>query len=132
MTAILEQDALVNGIHAHFNDTGVIPTGYRVLVEIPQKDEKTAGGIYLPEVVKKQEEIASLCARVLELGPLAYKDPDKFGPDLEPWCQPGDYIIMAAYSGTRIKVPGRLTEYRLINDDSVCAVVPSQNDVERP
>ena len=38
---------------------------------------------------------------------------------------------MAAYSGTRLKLAGCSHEYRLINDDSVVAVVPDADSVER-
>ena len=130
----LESLTLVNEeslYSARLNKTGVIPTGYRLLVEVPEKEEKTRGGIYIPQDVKKQEEIASLVAHVLQLGPLAYMDDKKFGEQCEPWCQPGDFIVMAAYSGTRIKVSGYDKELRLINDDSVIARVPSADDVER-
>lgn len=120
---------IVDIYDATLNDTGIVPTGYRILVEIPTKEEKTKGGIFIPQDVKKAEEIASLCGRVLQLGPLAYLDSDKF--DGSSWCKPGDYIVMAAYTGTRVRVPGDSREFRLINDDSVIALVPSPNGVER-
>lgn len=120
---------IVDIYDASLNNTGIIPTGYRILVEIPQKEEKTKGGIFLPQDVKKAEEIASLCGKVLQLGPLAYRDEAKF--DGIHWCEPGQYIVMAAYTGTRVKVPGDTREFRLINDDSVIARVPSPDGVER-
>lgn len=115
---------------SHLNDSGISPTGYRVLVYIPEKDEKTKGGIFLPQDVKRQEEIASHVGYVLQLGPLSYKDSSKF-PDGQPWCRPGDYVVMAAYAGIRMRVPGDSREFRIINDDNVCAVVPNADGVER-
>lgn len=113
------------------NDTPYTPTGWRILVEIPEKKEQTRGGIFLPEQAKRDEEIASLCGRVLQLGPLCYQDEAKFGFDSEAWCKPGDYVLMAAYSGTRLKVPGTSRELRLINDDAVIGTASSPDDVER-
>ena len=116
---------------SRWNDTGIQPTGFRILVSIPEKDEKTKSGLFIPQEAKKQEEIASVVARVLQLGPLAYQDESKFGEGSDPWCLPGDYVVMAAYSGTRLKLAGCSHEYRLINDDSVVAVVPDADSVER-
>ena len=57
--------------------------------------------------------------------------PDAYGPPkfASAWCQPGDWVVFRSYAGTRLKVDGE--EYRLINDDTVEAVVPDPNSVER-
>ena len=56
---------------------------------------------------------------VVKVGPDAYKDTKRFNGG--PYCAEGDFILMRAYSGTRFLVHGK--EFRLINDDSVEAVV---------
>ena len=66
---------------------------------------------------------------VVSVGPLAYKDKDKFGEDLVPWCKEGDFILTRAYSGTRLKIYGR--EFRIINDDQVDAVVDDPRGITR-
>ena len=55
----------------------------------------------------------------MALGPDAYASKDRFPSG--PYCKEGDFIMMRSYSGTRLKVHGR--EFRLLNDDSVEAVV---------
>lgn len=95
------------------------PTGWRVLVVIPKVEEKTKGGIIRPEVVRSLEEHASIVGYVLALGPTAYRDQERFPTG--PWCKKGDYILMSAYAGVRFGVNG--IDYRLINDDTVMAVV---------
>lgn len=95
------------------------PTGYRVLIALPEIDEKTEGGVIMPESLKSMEETASILGFVLKVGPSAYEDPDKF-PD-GPWCKAGDFVIFRSYSGTRFKIHGK--EFRIINDDTVEAVV---------
>mgnify|MGYP005810209045 CR=1 FL=1 len=102
------------------------PTGYRILVEMPELKEKTSGGIVIPESTKKLEETAGIVARVVAMGPDAYKDRDRFS---EPWCKVGDFVMMKSYSGARFRVRG--TEYRFINDDTVEAVVDDPHSVER-
>ena len=95
------------------------PTGWRILIALLQADEKTESGIYKPVEVLDYETVGSIVGLVLKVGDLAYKDEKKFPSG--PWCEPGDYILMRSYSGTRISVRGQ--EFRLINDDTVEAVV---------
>jgi co-chaperonin GroES (HSP10) len=105
-----------------------VPTGYRILIRIPKKAGKTAGGIVLPEDTRKTEETASIVGEVIQLGPEAYADVEKF--PLHPWCKVGDFVMFRAYSGTRFLVQGE--EYRLLNDDSIEAVTQHPEEVCRP
>lgn len=103
------------------------PTGYKLLILLPEVKEKTDAGVYLPDQLRKAEETASIVGFVIEMGPLAYSDQSRF-PD-GPWCQKGDWILFRSYSGTRFKIHGR--EFRLINDDTVEAVVADPRGVSR-
>ena len=55
------------------------PTGWRVLVMPYQGKSKTSSGLYIPDEVRERESVATVVAYVMKKGPLAYKDPDKFG-----------------------------------------------------
>ncbi len=108
------------------------PTGYRILIAIPKKEETFKDSqIIIAESLRQKEEIASIVGMVVKLGPQAYQDPDKFPNG--PWCKEGDFIIMRSYSGTRFKVttPEGDQEFRLINDDTVEAVVSDPRVVTR-
>jgi len=108
------------------------PKGYKLLIAIPKKDETHANSvIVIPEMDRKKEEIASIIGLVVKIGTLAYKDEEKF-PD-GPWCNEGDFILMRAYSGTRFKIttPEGSQEFRLINDDTVEAVVADPRVISR-
>lgn len=102
------------------------PAGYRLLIAIRKKEEKI-GNIIIPEQLRSREESASIYGCVIEMGPLAYSDPDKFPSG--PWCEVGDWVIFRAYSGTRLKIGDQ--EFRLINDDTVEAVVEDPSLIER-
>ena len=95
------------------------PKGYKILITLPEPEEKTEGGIIKATETLQNEEIGSIVGMVLELGPDCYKDPQRFPSG--PSYKEGDWILMRSYSGTRFKVHGK--EFRLINDDSVEAVV---------
>lgn len=103
------------------------PSGYRLLIALPAVSEKTDGGVYVPDSLKSAEEVASILGFVLKVGPQAYNDPDRF-PD-GPWCKEGDFVIFRAYSGTRFKIADK--EFRLINDDTVEAVVDDPRGFRR-
>lgn len=104
-----------------------LPSGYRLLIAIPEVNEKTEGGVFMPEQLKKAEETASIVGFVVKAGPEAYGDTNKFPNG--PWCNEGDFVIFRSYSGTRFKVLGK--EFRLINDDTVEAVVEDPRGYSR-
>jgi chaperonin GroES len=103
------------------------PTGYRILVRIPKLSEVMRNGLVRPDSSRSLEETASCLGEVLALGEGAYEDVEKFPGGA--WCQVGDTIMMRQYSGTRFKIDG--VEYRLINDDTVEAVVSDPQWIER-
>lgn len=102
-----------------------IPTGYKLLIALPESEEKTKGGIIKAAQTRETEEVGSIVGFVLSMGPDAYKSKDRFPSG--PYCKTGDWIMMRSYSGTRFKVHGK--EFRLINDDSVEAVVEDPTGV---
>ena len=96
-----------------------VPSGYKILVTLPDIDEKFDSGIAKASSTMRLEEIGSVVMFVLALGPDAYKDKAKFPSGA--YCKPGDFVMLRSYSGTRFMVFGK--EFRLCNDDQVEAVV---------
>ena len=103
------------------------PKGYKLLIAIPKLEEKTQGGVIIPDKLKGLEQTASIVGLVIALGDAAYKDAEKF-PD-GPYCKEGAFVIFRSYSGTRFKLRGE--EFRLINDDTVEAVVDDPREYPR-
>ena len=85
------------------------------------------GGILKSNKTLYEEEIGSIVGMVIKLGPDSYNDKNRFPSG--PSCKEGDWIIMRSYSGTRFKIHGK--EFRLINDDSVEAVVEDPRGIVR-
>lgn len=103
------------------------PKGYKILIMLPQFEEKTDGGIFIPEERRTAEETASIVGFVLKMGDLCYADEGKFPTG--PWCKEGDWVMFRAYSGTRFKIHN--AEFRMINDDTVEAVVQDPRGIKR-
>lgn len=104
------------------------PVGYRVLVALPQPEETFEGSSILKtEKLKTQDHIMSIIGLVVDMGAGAYADKERF-PD-GPWCKEGDFVMFRMNSGTRFTIGG--VEYRLMNDDSVEAVVTDPSGIQR-
>ena len=104
------------------------PVGYRVLIALPEI-EKTYGNTSVLKTDKEihHDYIMSIMGLVVDMGDGAYKDKERF-PD-GAWCKEGDFVMFRANSGTRFKVAGK--EYRLLNDDSIGAVVADPRGITR-
>ena len=104
------------------------PVGYRLLIAMPEVEETFGeSGIIKAEATKHQDYITSILGLVLDMGEQAYADKDRFPNG--PWCKVGDYVVFRMNTGTRLKVGG--VEYRLMNDDSIEAVVSDPRGVTR-
>ncbi len=104
------------------------PVGYRVLVALPQIEENYENTSVLKTAKEMQNEhIMSIIGLVVDMGDQAYVDKERFGDT--PWCKAGDYVMFRANTGTRFKIDG--VEYRLMNDDSIEAVVADPRGVTR-
>ena len=103
------------------------PKGYRILCAIPHVDEEFDGGIIKAENTVRTEELTTVVLFVIKMGDLCYKDQDRFPTG--PWCKEGDFVLVRPYSGTRVVIHGR--EFRIINDDTVEAVVEDPRGIRR-
>ena len=101
------------------------PTGWRLLVLPFKMKEKTKGGVILAEDTLERQQVASQVGLVMAMGPLCYKDKERYPEG--PWCKEKDWIMFARYAGSRIKIEGG--EMRLLNDDEVLATIDSPEDI---
>ncbi|WP_353745328.1 co-chaperone GroES [Dictyoglomus sp.] len=90
------------------------PIGDRVVVKVIEQEEKTKGGIVLPDTAKEKPQqgrvIAVGTGRILDNGqkvPLEIKE--------------GDRVIFAKYAGTEVKIEGE--EYLILSERDILAVI---------
>ena len=103
------------------------PKGYRILCAVPHVEEEFESGLIKAEDTKRVEEQTTVVLFVVKLGELCYKDESRFPTG--PWCKEGDFVLTRPYSGTRVVIHGR--EFRIINDDTVEAVVEDPRGIRR-
>jgi co-chaperonin GroES (HSP10) len=103
------------------------PATYHLLCVLPEIDENFDNGIVKANQTMHFEEVMSPVLFVVKMGPDAYADKTRFPSG--PSCKVGDFILVRPNSGTRVKIHGR--EFRIINDDSVEAVVEDPRGISR-
>jgi co-chaperonin GroES (HSP10) len=104
------------------------PSGYRILCAIPEAEDTFEGSALVkPDDLVKRDEVLTTVLFVVKLGSDCYKDPVRFPNG--PWCKEGDFILVRPNAGTRVVIHGR--EFRIINDDSVEAVVQDPRGITR-
>jgi co-chaperonin GroES (HSP10) len=103
------------------------PSGYRILCAIPEAEKEFDSGIAKADITIQHDEILTTVLFVVDLGPDCYKDESRYPNG--PWCKKGDFVLVRPNAGTRLVIHGR--EFRIINDDSVEAVVDDPRGIKR-
>jgi co-chaperonin GroES (HSP10) len=103
------------------------PSGYRILCAIPEQEKEFESGIVKADETMRVEETLTTVLFVVDLGPDCYTDKTRFPGG--PWCKKGDFVLTKPYAGSRLVIHGR--EFRIINDDTVEAVVDDPRGIKR-
>lgn len=103
------------------------PSTFHLLCVLPEIDEEYDSGLVKAGQTVHYEELLSPVLFVVKMGPDAYKDEKRFPSGAS--CKVGDFVIVRPNTGTRMKIHGK--EFRIINDDSVEAVVQDPRGISR-
>jgi len=104
------------------------PAGHKILIALPTVSDTYEGtAIQKVQETIQAETVTSVVALVLDVGPDAYKDRERFPSG--PWCKEGDYVLVGPYKGCRFALNGQ--EFRVINDDSIEGVVADPRGYRR-
>ena len=90
------------------------PLNDRVVVKVLEEEERTSGGIVLPDTAKEKPQKGE----VIAVGPGAVRDD---GGRTPPEIKVGDKVLFAKYAGTEVKVEGE--EVLILRETDVLAVV---------
>lgn len=91
------------------------PLGDRVLVKVAAKDEKTAGGIFLPDAAQEKPQVGEVAA----VGPGKRNDA---GEVAAVEVKTGDKVLYSKYAGTEVKL-GDDETYMLLTERDILAIV---------
>lgn len=99
------------------NSSGITPLDVRVLVKPDRVEEKTKGGIILPDQHKEQQKWATMKGTLVAVGVNAWAEA-KQGGFVPP--EPGARVMFAKYGGVNLEGADG-DEYRIMNDEDVVA-----------
>lgn len=110
-----------------------IPCGHRVLIRPLAIQERTSGGIILPDSTKDSAAVMMTIGRVLDFGPTAWTRDDyrvynKEGESV-PWARTGDYVLYGRFSGLKLECEG--VKLIIVNDDEVIAIITNTKNIKR-
>lgn len=107
-------------------DPCVKPLGSRLLVQIRNPKERTESGIILDVNTKETERWNTTVAKVIAVGPLAFKNRDTQAtwPEGE-WCKVGDFVRVPKYGGDRFSMECDVGEalFVIVNDLEVIGLI---------
>lgn len=110
-------------------DPGIIPLGGRVLVQLRRVKKTTKSGIVLASETREFEKYNTQIAKLISIGPLAFKKKDNLEPWPEGvWAEIGDFVRVPKWGGDRFEVPitnepDEPALFMLINDHELIAKV---------
>ncbi len=91
------------------------PLGDHILIEPIKEDEKTRGGIFLPDTASKEK---SEEGKVIAVGPGKKTDDGKI---IMMSVKPGDKVLFTKYGPNEIKVDGK--EYLIASESDILAIL---------
>jgi len=103
------------------NESGIYPVEYKVLIEPEEVEEKTEGGIILPDKVKEQEYLAQVRGKVVAIGGNAFEEWKGLRPEV------GNMVYVAKYSGLRV-IGNDGKTYQIAHDKDIAAVIKEEKN----
>lgn len=99
-------------------ETKIAPVEYKVLIKLDEMENRTSGGIIIPDERHERDQMAQTEATLVAVGGIAFTDPD-WG---EPKPKPGDRVLVSKYAGERPN-KDESNPYRLCMDKDICAIL---------
>ena len=91
------------------------PLADRVIVEPLEAEEKTSGGIYIPDNAKEKPQKG----KIIAIGP--GKASENSGEIIKMEVSEGDTVLYGKYSGTEVAVDG--TDYLIMRESDILAII---------
>jgi len=105
------------------------PKGWKILIQKKSPKKITAGGVHLTDSSQEAESYLTICAQVVKVGPLCWRDRETGQPwKCDPWAKAGDWVIVPKFTQFRMEIEGE--EYRFINDDEIIATVSDPTQIK--
>lgn len=104
------------------NESGIKPVEYNVLVKPKVVEEKTAGGVFLPDAAKDREQFGQMEGELIAVSPAAFTFNYEGWPEGSALPKPGDKVVFSRYQATEIKGHDGKA-YWLMKDKAIAGVL---------
>lgn len=112
----------IYGDRAPDNPSGIQPTEYKVLIKPKEAENKSKGGILLPDDKIERDQFAQMEGELVAVSPLAFTYATQGEWNGADRPKPGDRVLFAKYAGALVKGKDGV-DYRLVNDKDIAAVL---------
>lgn len=102
------------------NESGILPTEYKVLILPKEIEAKSKGGIIIPDQVKERDHFAQMEGTLVAVSPLAFSYDNWNGYDPP---KVGDRVLFAKFAGAVVTSHRDGKDYRIVNDKDIAAVL---------
>jgi co-chaperonin GroES (HSP10) len=103
------------------NTSGLQPVEYKVLVKLDEEQTTTSGGLFIPETVRDQRQLAQVKGTLIACGGNAFQD----------WCEPtprpGDRVYAGKYAGIVVHGADGCRTYKLCNDKDIAGIITEES-----
>lgn len=104
------------------NSSGITPLEYNVLVKPKTVEEKTSGGLLLPDAAREKEQFGQMEGEIVAISPGAFTFNYEGWPEDAPIPKVGDRVVFGRYNATAMKgVDGET--YWMMKDKSLAGVM---------
>ena len=100
--------------------SGIKPIEYNVVVKPERVEEKTTGGLYIPQDTQEKDQYGEFKGTLVALSPMAFSFDE--WPENEPKPQVGDRVVFVRYAGTLVQGDDG-EDYRIMKDKDVLGVM---------
>ena len=98
------------------------PLGDRVVVRRVQEEQKTSGGIIIPETAQEKPQEGEIVA----VGPGALDDS---GKRVAPEVKAGDFVLFGKWSGTEVKIDGE--ELLIMKESDIMGIIEGRKSSKK-
>jgi len=112
------------------NGSGIMPMQFKIVVRVEKVEEKTNGGIFIPENAQDRRQFEITRGVVVAVGPAAFSDDRQYPPGAD---RPvvGDRIWFDKHAGTQVKGKrDHMILYRVIEDTDIVGICVDEDAIK--
>lgn len=109
------------------NDCPLKPVQFKIVVKVDEVEQKTAGGIYIPDTSKDAQQFSITRGTIVAVGPAAFTDHDQY-PEGSEIPEVGSRIYFQKFAGASLNgAIDNTIVYRVIEDTDIVGIIADEH-----